>query len=54
MLTTIFELAGLTCLVVAGALVSPALAFLVAGVGFIGKAFEVEATARKAQRRRAR
>lgn len=42
MLPALFELAGIVCLTVAGAIVHPALAFLIAGTGLIGKGFEVE------------
>lgn len=48
MLTTILlELAGLICLVVAGAHVNAGVAFLVAGLGLVGKSFELESVARK-------
>lgn len=52
MLTILLELAGLLCLVVAGAHVHPAAAWAIAGAGLIGKAFEAETAARKAQKRR--
>lgn len=52
--TILLELAGLICLVVAGAFIHPALAFAVAGLGLLGKSFEVEGAVRrrKAQGRR--
>ncbi len=42
MLPALLELAGIVCLSIAGALVHPALAWLVAGAGLIGKAFELD------------
>lgn len=48
MLPALFELAGIVCLTVAGAIVHPALAFLIAGIGLIGKGFEAERKARPA------
>lgn len=48
MLPALLEVAGIVCLSVAGALIDPALAWLVAGLGLIGKGFEVEERGRAA------
>lgn len=42
MLAALMEVAGIVCLSIAGAMVHPALAWLVAGLGLVGKAFEIE------------
>lgn len=48
MLPASLEAAGIACLTVAGALIDPALAWLVAGIGLIGKGYETE-LARRAE-----
>ena len=45
-MVTLLELAGFIALVVAGALVDPAFAWAIAGVGLVGKAFELESRKR--------
>lgn len=48
--TILLELAGLICLVVAGAHVNAGTAWLVAGLVLVAKAFELEAPRRKTRR----